>query len=509
MSDAVIETGAPQGQAGAERTIATAAPRPQQAPATDLPTGAQQASVQQAGAQPGGAQASGGVKVTLGEVLAEISAYERDGKFEQAEDLAERVLKAAPDHPHVLHLSGIVAYRRGRIGVAIERMERSMQLAPEVAVYPRNMCEIYRGAGRLDESLRMAQRAVELAPEDSRAHFNHALIRYERLDLDEGLAAADRAIKLDPDYPEAHFERAEILLLGGKLTPGWESYEWRFRLKQAEGMLPKTDKPQWDGAPLPEGRLLIVADQGFGDCIQFGRYIPWAAERAPKPILACSGDLVPILSQIPGLGKVVTRWEATGEYDAYIPLSGLPRLAGTTLETIPAPIPYLTSDPRKIAFWKQRLDALVPGPRKRIGLVWAGRPTHKNDRKRTVTLGHFAPLFARDDLAIVTVQKGDRIADVGRYFGAAPLVNLGPSINDFTDTMAILHSLDMLVTIDTSVAHLAGASGRPASVILPYAPDWRWLTGRDDTPWYPSLRLFRQSRPYDWSGVVERIAATL
>lgn len=450
-----------------------------------------------------------GVKVTLGEVLTEIGAYERDGRFEEAEVLAERVLRAAPEHPHVLHLSAIVAYRRGKIDLAIERGGKSIALSPDVAVYPRNMCEIYRGAGRLDEALAMALRAIELAPDDRNGHFNHALIRYERHELDQSVAAADRAIELAPDFAEAHFERAEALLIGGRLAEGWESYEWRFKLKQAEGMLPKTEKPQWDGETLPEGRLLIVADQGFGDCIQFARYIPWVAERAPRPTLACSGDLVPILRQIPGVGRIANRWEAAGEFDAYIPLSGLPRLAGTTLETIPALIPYLHPDPARIAAWKSRLDALTPRGKRRIGLVWAGRPTHKNDRKRSVKLDTFAPLFARPDLAIVTVQKGDQIAQVGGYFGAAPLVNLGPSIHDFTDTLAILQNLDHLVTIDTSVAHLAGASGVPTAVILPFAPDWRWLLDREDTPWYPSLRLYRQQRAYDWSGVVERVAASL
>lgn len=451
----------------------------------------------------------GARKVTLGEIFSEINQYERENRLPEAEDLAERALRAAPDHPHVLHLAGIIAYRRGRIAQAVERMERSLQLAPEIAIYPRNICEIYRAAGRLDDALRMAERAVELAPEDRNAWFNLALIRYERLELDEALQAADRAAALDPEFPEAHFERAEILLLRGQFAEGWESYEWRFRLKQAEGMLPKTGKPQWDGAPLPPGRLLIVADQGFGDCIQFARYLPWVTARAPAPVLACSGDLVPVLRQVPGFGRIVTRWEATGEFDAYVPLSGLPRLAGTRLETIPAPIPYLRADPAKAAAWKQRLDLLAPAGRKRIGLVWAGRPTHKNDRKRSVRLAQFAPLLARDDLAIVTVQKGNEIAQIGSYFGAAPLVNLGPSIEDFTDTLAILENLDLLVTIDTSVAHLAGASGRPAFVILPYAPDWRWLLGREDSPWYPSLRLFRQTRPYDWSGVIERVAAAI
>ena len=448
-------------------------------------------------------------KVTLGEVFNELNFYEGENRLEEAEALAERVLRAVPDHPHVLHFAGLIAYRRGHLALATERMERSLALAPTASIYLRNISEIYRAAGRLDDALRMSRRAVELAPEDKKAHFNLALIHYERLELDAALEAVDRAIELDPDFTEAYFERAEILLLRGDLLAGWESYEWRFKLKQAEGMLPKTDKPQWDGAPLPSGKLLVVADQGLGDCIQFARYLPWVAERAPTPVLICSGDLVPILKQMSGIGRIVTRWEAAGDYDAYIPLSGLPRLAGTALDTIPAAIPYLRADPKKTDLWRQRLDLLAPRGKKRVGLVWAGRPTHKNDAKRSVKLAQFAPLFARLDVAIVTVQKGDQIAQVGGYFGQASLINLGPSINDFTDTLAILQSLDLLVTIDTSVAHLAGASGRPTFVILPYAPDWRWLLRRDDSPWYPSLRLFRQSRPYDWSGVIEKITDAL
>jgi hypothetical protein len=299
------------------------------------------------------------------------------------------------------------------------------------------------------------------------------------------------------------------LLLAGNLAEGWESYEWRFKLKQAEGMLPKTDKPQWDGSPLPPGKLLLVADQGFGDCIQFGRLIPWAAERAPAPVLACSADLTPILRQIPGIGRMVTRWEHTGDFDAYIPLSGLPRLAGIRLDNIPMSDRYLGPKPGLVEFWREKLDLLTPKGKRRIALVWAGRPTHKNDKKRTMKLTQFAPLFAREDVAIITVQKGDQIAQVGSYWGPAPLVNLGPDITDFADTMAILQNVEQLVTIDTSVAHIAGASGVPTSLVLPYAPDWRWLLDRTDTPWYQSIKLFRQERPYDWSGVIERVAQSL
>ncbi len=448
-------------------------------------------------------------RVALSDMINQISALEQAGKLDEADELANRVLAALPDHPHLLHISGIVAYRKGRVTQAIERMERSLQMAPNVPLYPRNMCEIYRGAGRLDDALAAGRRAVELAPQDSRAYFNLALIHYERLELDQAVAVTDQALALDGNFAEAHFEKAEALLLAGRMREGWESYEWRFKLKQAEGMLPKTDKPQWDGQPLPPGKLLLVGDQGFGDCIQFGRLISWAAERAPAPILACSGELTTILAQVPGLGKIVSRWEQTGEYDAYIPLSGLPRLAGIGTDGIPGRDAYLAPKPALVQAWKDKLDRLVPAGKRRIALVWAGRPTHKNDKKRTLKLEQFKPLFERQDFAVLTVQKGEQVGQVGSYFGQAPLINLGPEIADFSDTMAILRNVERLVTIDTSVAHIAGASGVPTSVVLPYAPDWRWLLHRDDTPWYKSLRLYRQQVPYDWSGVIERVVADL
>ena len=178
---------------------------------------------------------------------------------------------------------------------------------------------------------------------------------------------------LDPEFAEAHFEKAEALLLGGRMAEGWESYEWRFKLKQAEGMLPKTDKPQWDGQPLPPGKLLIIGDQGFGDCIQFGRLIPWAALLCPQPVLACSGELTSLLRQIPGIGKIVTRWEDTGEYEAYIPLSGLPRLAGIGTDNVPAERLSRPQPGAGRANGGERLDRLVPAGQAahRAGL---GRP---------------------------------------------------------------------------------------------------------------------------------------
>lgn len=454
------------------------------------------------------AEQAGKVVMPLAKALEKLAKLEQENKLEQADLFAARMLAAMPEHPHILQLAGIVAYRNGRTAEAIERMEKSEALSPQTPVYPRNICEVYRGAGRLDDALRAGKRAIELAPQDSRSYFNLALIHYERLELDDAVRVAEQALAIDPEFAEAHFEKAEALLLAGRLREGWESYEWRFKLKQAEGMLPKTDKPQWDGRPMEPGKLLIIGDQGFGDCVQFGRFMPWAASQAPQPVLACSAELLPLLGQIPGPGKIVTRWDDAAGYEAFIPLSGLPRLAGVTLESIP-PAGYLAPKPALVERWGETLERLVPRGKKRIALVWAGRPTHKNDKKRSLKLTQFKPLFDRDDVVVITVQKGDQIAQAGGYYGRAPLVNLGPEIEDFLDTMAVLRHVDRLVSIDTSVAHLAGASNVPTSVVLPYAPDWRWLLNRDDTPWYPSLRLYRQTVPYQWDDVIRRLAADL
>lgn len=450
----------------------------------------------------------GQVAMPIKDALARLTQLEQEGKLAEADMMASRMLAAKPDHPHIVQMAGIVSYRLGRIDEAIERMQKSESLAPDVSNYPRNICEVYRSVGRLDEALAAGLRAVALAPQEARAYFNLSLIYYERLELEEAVRVADQALALEPDYASAHFGKAESLLLAGRLAEGWESYEWRFKLKQAEGMLPKTDKPQWDGTPMEPGKLLIVGDQGFGDCIQFGRYIPWAAQIAPQPVVACSAELQPLLRQLPGIGKLATTWQAAAGFEAYIPISGLPRLAGARVDNI-LPAGYLAPPPARVSAWGERLERLVPRGKKRIALVWAGRPTHKNDRKRTLKLAAFAPLFARDDLAILTVQKGDQIAQAGSYYGHAPLVNLGPEINDFLDTMAILKHVDRLVTIDTSVAHVAGASNVPTSVLLPRAPDWRWLLNREDTPWYASLKLYRQTAPCQWDDVLQRVVADL
>ena len=445
----------------------------------------------------------------FGEVMAIAHEYEQARRFADAARLLAHVLNAAPDHAPALHLLGVVAFHQGHKERALALMRRAIALGIDTPLYYRNIGELYRVLGRHDEEREAARRAVALNPGDAIALLNCGIILADQNLSHEAIACFEQALAIDDRLASAHFGLAEALLATGALARGWEEYEWRFRLPGVRPVLPKTDLPQWGGTPIAEGALLLIADQGFGDAIQFCRYIPWAAARAADIVIACAPPLQPLLRQLyPGL-RLVSNWQQVGRFAAWAPLSGLPRLAGTTLASIPAAIPYLRAAPARIARWQAQLDALAPPNLKRIGIAWAGRPAHKNDWKRSMTLDALAPVAALDGVALVVLQKGPEQRQAGFYYGRAPLVHLSAEVEDFEDTMAIMHGLDLVLTVDTSVAHLAGAMGRPVWILLPWCAEWRWLQHRPDSPWYPTARLFRQPAPNDWPGAAAQVAAAL
>jgi len=449
------------------------------------------------------------VPIPLDSALAIARELEGSGRFDEAWSMLQHVLSAMPQQGEALHLAGVVAFRRGDEQVALELMERSLRYGIDLPLYWRNIAELYRVLGRLDDAIAAARRATLLAPADPLSLQNQAIIHYHRLELEESLACSARALAIAPALPGAHFARAEALLLRGDWAEGWEEYEWRFRISGAAPLMPPTDKPQWQGRAFDGATLLLVADQGFGDVIQFSRYIPWAIERCARIAIACSGEMQPVLRQLAPDAVVFTRWEDCPDYAAFAALSGLPRLAGTRPDNVPSPIPYLRPDPKRVAHWAARLDGLVPPGLRRIGVIWAGRPAHNNDRNRSLHLPDLAPLGRLPGVALIALQKGPRTGQAGGWYGRAPLVNVGAEIVDYEDTMAILATIEQLVTVDTSVAHLGGAMGRPVRVMLPFAPDWRWLLGRADTPWYPTMRLYRQDAPHRWQDVLASVARDL
>ncbi len=447
--------------------------------------------------------------VPCAELLALAHDYERQKRPDDAERMLGYVLAVSPDNAQALHLMGVVAYRKGQIERALALMERAIDKGVDTALFYRNIGELYRVLGRLDEAKETARRSVALSPHDALALMNFGVILAERQEHDAAIDCFERAMQIAPAMASAHFGLAEVLLGKGEFARGWAEYEWRFRIADVPPLMPKTDKPQWNGKAIPDGTLLLIADQGFGDGIQFGRYIKWASALCRNIVLAASAPLKPLLAQIDPAMRVITEWRDVGGFDAWCPLTGLPRLAGTTLESIPADVPYIQPPAARIAHWESRLKALTQPGLRRIGCVWAGRPTHKSDWKRSMTLADLAPVMALDGISLIVLQKGPGQRQTGSYYGRAPLVHLSAEIGDFEDTAAIIDRLDLVLTVDTSVAHLAGAMGKPVWIMLPWAAEWRWLKDRSDSPWYPTARLFRQPAAGNWRAVSDAVATAL
>lgn len=450
------------------------------------------------------------VPIPLNELLKVASEFAEAGRLSEAQRILDHILSAAPDEPLALHQKGVLLFRMGRNEAAAELIERAISFAADATVFRRNLCPIYERLGRYDDALRVGQQALDRDLYDVQTLHNLAVTHYRRLELDQSIACAHHALALDPAAPGPHFELAEALLLRGEFVEGFREYEWRYRIAGAPPLMPPNNRrPHWDGAPLPEATLLLIADQGFGDSIQFCRYIPWVCERCPRVVVVADPLLHPLIRQVYPVLELVGHWDRCPPFAAYCPLSGLPRLHGTTLDTIPGKGRYLHADPVRTTVWRARLQDLLPPGTRRIGVVWAGRPTHNNDRNRSMSLTAFAPIAALDRISLVSLQKGPAQRAVADYFDRAPLLNLGAEIADFVDTMAIIEALDLVVTVDTAVAHLAGAMGKPVWILLPYAPDWRWLLERSDSPWYPTARLFRQPSPGDWGSVIRRVGEAL
>lgn len=324
--------------------------------------------------------------------------------------------------------------------------------------------------------------------------------------IEETRAIQERLVDAAPQDVSLRFDLAETLLLLGDFDRGWREYRFRYSLPHTTRIERKVQAPRWEGQNLAGKTLLIHDEQGFGDTFQFMRMVPWAKEKSgARVVLQISPEVLPFARRMKGIDALVVRGELPPPFDLHCEMMSLPMAMRLTFADLPGAMPYLFADPVRLKRWRKRLAGLA---RPRVALVWAGRPEHLNDANRSVTLASLAG-FATEGVTFVSVQKGPKAAEAQSPPEGMRLVDLSGEIKDFDDTAAILMNVDLLVSVDSSPVHLAGALGRPAWVMLPFIPDWRWLMGREDTPWYPSVRLFRQPRAGDWDSVVRAMAAEL
>jgi tetratricopeptide (TPR) repeat protein len=381
---------------------------------------------------------------------------------------------------------------------AVVALRRAVALDPSHASAHLNLGNALADLNELEAAEQQMRSAIAANPALAEAHASLGSLLITCARPAEAVAACAEAVALRPDFAEARWNIGIAHLLLGEWERGWEEYEWRKRHPRFAACFSRGEAPEWRGED-PAGRVVLVrAEQGAGDTIQFARYLPLLAERGARVVLECAPQLLPLLRSLPSVSEAIAKGAALPAHDWWIDQMSLPRLFGTRPDTVPASAGFLQADPARLGQWQARLPS---GPR--VGLVWAGNSLHPDDARRSMTLASLAPVLATEGVSFVSLQVGREVPS------QAPLYDASPYLIDYAETAAAVSALDLLVAVDTSVAHLAGALGRPCWLSLPDAPDWRWLLGRNDTPWYGSLRLFRQSSPGDWDGVAVQVARSL
>jgi len=448
-------------------------------------------------------------KETVDQILARALNAAKARRINEAIGICRDLLIASPELPGALGLLGGILGQEGRTDEAIQLLKSALARQPNVGNWHLNLCALYRGKNMLDDALQSGLEAIRHSPDTAAHRVELALTHLTRGERDLASLRYREALAREPENPAAHMGLGELLLSLGEYPPGWMEYFWRNKLDQARGTLPKMSAAQWNGMKLPGGTLLLVADQGFGDMIQFARYIPWVKQRVPNLVIGWGPEVTALLGKHPDINLCFAKWTEAPPHDAYALLSSLPQLFGTELHSIPAPIPYMTMDESRIAHWRARLNAAFPKKRLRVGLAWSGRPTHPNNLRRSMRLETLAPILATPGVDFVSLQKP--FPDEDRpYAQTLPnFLDLSADLTDFAETGAVIKTLDILVAVDTAVVHLAGAIGAEAWVLVPEPADWRWLLDRTDSPWYPTLKLFRQRRAAEWAPVLAEVAQAL
>jgi tetratricopeptide (TPR) repeat protein len=501
------------------------------------------------------------------ELLATAVRHHRAGDLDAAEALYLRILRASPTQIDSLHLLGLIASQRGRYDAAIELIGRAIALKPDFADFRTNLAAALKAAGRLEEAEAECRQAIALAPsakayyalgtvlqlqgrsaeaveaqrqtltlnpnyaeahtnlgvalqalgridEAARehewvvaakpntphAHYNLGLIRQEQGRPQEAIACYRQAVALNPDYADAHWNEALQHLALGEYDTGWTQYEWRWRRQGYPAK--RFAERDWDGGSLTGRTILLTAEQGFGDTFQFIRYAALVKKRAGTVIVECQPELKQALAYTAGIDRLVGQGETLPAFDRHAAMLSLPRLLGTDLKTIPADVPYIRPDPLRVAVWRGQIKR---GTGRNVGLVWRGNPKNSDDRKRSMDAATIARLCDLPGVNWFNLQIDASPEEIALLARHGRFRDCGPALSDWADTAALIAMLDLVITVDTAVAHLAGAMGRPVWVMLSAIPHWSWLRERADSPWYPTARLFRQQRLGEWDSVIAEI----
>lgn len=473
---------------------------------------------------------------SIADELAEALEHHRAGRLAQAETIYREILRRDPDNADALHMSGLAATQNGQPEVALRLIARAISLNPAPPFYHNNLGNVLHQLSRFTEALLCYEEALRLDPGYAEAHNNLANTLTEvgrlenalphhleavRLKPDfpqaysslgatlrafglhqEALACYEEALRLNPGDADAHAGRATLWLLLGDFQRGWLEYEWRCMATGFAGR--RIEGPLWDGSVAAGQRILLHAEQGLGDTIQFIRYAPLVKGAGATVLVECQPRLAPLLETMPEIDQVIPAGAPLPYFDAHLPLLSLPRVFRTALDNVPRIVPYLRVPEEMAEKWRYRL----PGDgRKKVGLVWAGNPEYRNDRNRSVPLSEFAPLARVPGVRFFGLQHPG--TDQSLPPAGLEIEDLETEAGQITDTAAALLNLDLVISVDATVAHLAGALGVPVWTLLPFQADWRWMLNREDSPWYPTMRLFRQAAPGDWQDVMERVAGAL
>lgn len=435
----------------------------------------------------------------LGTTFAEAIEHYNDGRHSKAEALARQVLSLRPDSDSAQHLLGLCALSLGRPDEARAWLLESLRRTPDNADRWLALGMAQKSVGDNLSALESLKRANSLQPERSDILINLANLAQDTGNFEAGLAAYRHALSLAPEDAQIHYNLGLSLLTLGQFQEGWREAEWRWKAAGIDLDKVAFNAPFWKGENLAGGTLLLWAEQGLGDTIMFVRYIRLLAEQGAKVLLQAHKSLHPLLESLEGLHGLFAEGDSLPSYDYQAPLLAVPGRFGTKLDTIPAATPYLHPSPKTVDKWRERLKS---SKGRKVGLTWRGNPAHANDRARSIPTPLLKPLLEIEGVDWIGLQP-----DPGE--NPPGIFNAGPELGDWGETAGLVANLDLVIAVDSSAAHLAGAVGADCWLLLPYLPDWRWLLGRADSPWYPSMTLWRQPKPGDWQSPISDVARAL